>query len=153
MNEVKIYFLKEKPEVIPVISRWVWEEWSKDRKTLERQEKEYRLKTVTDRVPLSLVAFFDDEVAGTISIVENDIDEILHLKPWIAVNYVGEKFRNKGISTAMLKRAEEVAKDIGIKKIYLGTETTTDFYQKRGYTKIDEVYYKGEKTDIFEKEL
>ena len=49
-----------------------------------------------------------------------------------------EEQRHKGIGTALLAEAERVAKDYGMKRIYLSAEKgsfVVDWYERIGYTK------------------
>ena len=105
------------------------------------------------RIPFSLVAFLDGEIAGTISVVENDLKERDCYTPWVASNYVVEKHRNKGISSKMMVYVEEAMRRIGIKTAYLATEEVPDFYRKRGWQEIEKVNYKSEESLIFKKDL
>lgn len=54
---------------------------------------------------------------------------------------VTREYRNKGIGTSLIKRAEEYAKEIGIHSVYLHVETANisafRLYKRLGYT-IDE---------------
>ena len=81
----------------------------------------------------------DDHIIAFLSIeVHHEEEEYIYLDD-LSVTML---YRNKGIGTSLIERAEEYAKEIGIHRIYLHVEkaNTSAFklYQRLGYTIYEE---------------
>jgi ribosomal protein S18 acetylase RimI-like enzyme len=84
------------------------------------------------------IAAFDDEgnVIGELGI--SLTSHVAHIKTLI----VKKELRNKGIGEALIKKAEELAKEFDCHKIFLETGSTwkaRSFYEKLGYKKTGEL--------------
>ena len=97
-----------------------------------------RLKDMSEGKCISLVAEFNGEVAGYINLYFNRIEGPFKNLPEIVDFGVLEKFRNKGIGTALMDEAERLASEIS-EIVYLGVGLHSGYgsaqrmYVKRGY--------------------
>ncbi|MBD3670108.1 MAG: GNAT family N-acetyltransferase [Gammaproteobacteria bacterium] len=152
---VKITFLAEHPEAIPTLAGWSQSEWGYlyPGRSQEDVEAAITQRLNTDRVPFTLVAHDEDELLGSVSLVENDMETHPHLSPWIASLYVREEHRGQGIGKQLLKATEERARAIGIKTLYLFTPKSEDFYRGLAWAHHECVIYRGHPATIMSKHI
>ena len=90
-----------------------------------------------------------DEVIGTIALMKKDEDNA-ELKSF----YVSKEYRGNGISKELFKKVMNYSKELGLKRIFLGTyermETAIHFYKRRGFSEI-EFEHEDEDARFFEK--
>jgi predicted N-acetyltransferase YhbS len=124
MNEsVVIEYLASHPQFVPVIASWVFDYWkSKYRlKSVEEQIEKISERLNTNRFPLAFVALQNSQPIGTASLKIQEMTTHKHLYHWLGTVYVVQKYRNKGIGSVLVKRAETKAKELGVKTLYLHT--------------------------------
>ena len=68
---IAVDYLANHPELVEQLARLSWTEWQpiyqERRQTFEDAIKNYRERTNTDCLPLTLVALHEDELVGTVS--------------------------------------------------------------------------------------
>jgi predicted N-acetyltransferase YhbS len=123
------------PDLLPMVAERVHTQWFADKPAHTAEGMLQRMRgSLRAEVPIGLIAFLDGTPAGTISLVESDLDEREDLSPWIAGLLVFPDFRNKGVGSALLQSLMDIAKLIGLETIYLYTDKP-DFYEKFGWKK------------------
>ena len=144
---MKIAYLKEYSEWIPTVAQWFYEEWGIFHPGLDVKGIVKRLheRTNTDKIPMTLVAVEHNEVIGTISLKEYDMDTRKQYSPWLASLYVRNGFRNRGVGLKLINAGLEQARCLGIRRIYLYTRARkhVDFYLIQGWTLVEETLYRG----------
>ncbi len=152
---ITIDFLKNHPEYVETISRWIYEEWDhQTERDFEAVVAKTRQRLNEDRIPLTLVAFKDGQCVGTISIYEDDLSSRPDLTPWLAALFVHPDHRNQGIGSALMEALITVAKRLGIRKLYLHTETASGYYQRKGWTFLFRtINDRQEETEVFALDL
>ena len=95
-------------EVIPTLTKWYQFEWEpyygKDGPGNARVDLESRCNR--DELPVGLVAIEDNQVLGTAAL---DLDVTTNLTPSVVGLLVGPAYRRRGIATALIKAAEDLA--------------------------------------------
>lgn len=144
----------ENKEQIETIAHWYFEEWNTPiEKTLSRL-RNYPSNDVlvqlvaTDKNHLLATA----GLANTVNLVRKH-NRFSALKPWVALLYTQEQYRQQGIGKLLLEGIEEHARSLQLSKIYLYTFTAEALYAKCGWTAIASVNYKGHETVVMEKTL
>jgi predicted N-acetyltransferase YhbS len=154
---VKIAYLKEYSEWIPTIAQWFYEEWGKFHPGLDAKSIAKRLheRTNTDKIPMTLVAVEHNEVIGTISLKEYDMDTRKQYSPWLASLYVSNGFRHRGVGIRLVDAGLEQARNLGIEHIYLYTRARkhVDFYTMQGWTIVEETLYRGGRVTVLLKTI
>lgn len=152
---IKIEFLADFSEYITTVAGWIYEEWvDKEKRTVEEEIKRVAANCNRDTIPLTIVATNNNECAGTATIFKNDLKTMPELEPFLGALYVDKKYRNKGIGGKLIKGVIEISKGLGYKKIYLRTETASDYYAKRGWALVCETKdEKDEPTSVLEYEI
>jgi amino-acid N-acetyltransferase len=91
-------------------------------------------KLPVDDLPASLNNFFvaleENKVVGAIGLEKYENCGLLRSMA------VSPAFRNKGLASALVQQLESHAAALGIKCMYLLTETAPGFFEKKGYEKI-----------------
>ena len=95
----------------------------------------------------------DKELYGSAAIVKCDMSTKPHLSPWLASVFVLPLHRGKGIGKLLVEHIMHKAKENGISKMYLYTETAEGLYAKLGWTTISREVYNDEPVIIMELDL
>lgn len=154
-NNITIEYLADVPEVIPVISKWLYDEFNYliPGKTLEYVIESLQARLNHDIIPLSIVAFENNEILGTVSLKISDMDIRNNLQPWLAGLFVNVKYRNNGVGSFLVKSIEKIAKQLGENELYLYTPNASDFYNRIGWLNFEELEYKSNKVVIMKRFL
>lgn len=130
---LRIYNLVEHKKYIPTVAKWVYDEWSS--KYGERFEVTLKKTENTcneNKIPLTLIAFIDNEPVGVVALWENDLESRRDIRPYMATLYVIPEERGKGIGKKLMEAAIQKAKELGEKRIYLITNID-NLYEKFGW--------------------
>ena len=130
-KEMHIDYLADRPEFIPTLARWHHEEWADLRPG--------------DSV---VIATLENELLGSASLIEHDMDSRLDLTPWLAGVFVAPQHRRKGIGTALVRRVLEEATPLPLSKLYLYTVDSTAFYTNLGWSLVEKARYRGKNVSI-----
>jgi GNAT superfamily N-acetyltransferase len=150
-----IDFLKNRPEHLLTVARWVHDEWTHvTDPDFENQVQVSRGWLNDERIPLCLVALEGERCVGTVSIFVDDLASRQDLTPWLAALYVDAEYRDRGIGGALIERLLAVARGLGIRRLYLHTETASGYYRRKGWRFLFRtVNDRGEQTEVFDLEL
>jgi GNAT superfamily N-acetyltransferase len=151
-DEVKIFPLKEKPEYLNQVVEWLYLEWGINTEGSSLSTVKQKLETFKNinAIPINYVACKSEGLVGTFNLMLSDPPWRKDLSPWFASLHVEPTFRNQGIGTLLVKKAVSIAKQLGIRKLYLCTPTQQKMYAKLGWKPIDEVKFRGETVTIME---
>jgi predicted N-acetyltransferase YhbS len=113
-----------------------------------------RSRAVSDRVPLTLIALAGDELAGAVSLKQQEASTDASLSPWIGGLLVDEAWRGKGLGAALLKEAEATAATLGYAELYLSCEPDVEhFYARSGWTLMRRTLSCGNEVALMKKRL
>lgn len=155
--EIQIHFLAEHPDLVEQLAQLSWAEWQPiylDRgQTFADAVKNYRERTNTDCLPLTLVALHNNELVGTVSLKFHDLDTRPNLDPWLGALLVLPQWREQGIATMLMQRAVETAGKLNLEELYLWTHSAEGLYLKLGWQVVERTQYCGKqivvmKTDV-----
>lgn len=152
---MKIEYLADRREFIPLIARWFHREWAcfypgKDLAGFELMVSE---RANHDRLPLALVAMEGKELIGIGCLKAVDMETRPELTPWLAGMFVADERRGQGIGAALVKAVEGKARAMGVKRLYLHTPESEKFYAWLGWKTRERTVYCGREVAIMEKEL
>lgn len=152
---MKISYLADHQDVIPILSKWFYREWSYLHP--ERTEDDFcRLiseRINKDKIPMALVAFDQDDLLGTVCLKVNDMDTKPELTPWLAGLYVKESWRRKGVGSTLVDAIERKAFDIGVNHLFLYTPESEHFYSQLGWVVTEREDYHNVPVTVMEKEI
>jgi predicted N-acetyltransferase YhbS len=151
----RIKYLAEKPETIDIIARWLHDEFQYlvPGKSIGDVVELLHDRLNRDKLPLGIVALRNDEILGTVSLKISDMDIRDNLSPWMAGLYVDKKYRNRGIGALLVKSIQEIARQFGYKELFLYTPGASGFYERIGWTTLEELTYKTKDVVIMNYEL
>jgi GNAT superfamily N-acetyltransferase len=147
---VTIVGLEEKRELLPQVASLLHNEWGSlyPGKDIESRVRRLESYLNLDHIPFTLVALEGDELLGTASAIENDMDSHLEWGPWLASVYVLPNRRGAGIGTALVHEVAARSASFGAKDLYLWTEKSEGLYESQGWATIAYEEYKGRKVSI-----
>jgi len=150
MQAVQFVYLQDHPEFLPIIAAWHHEEWAYIRPgdTIAARQKRLAAECGHCEIPTSLVALIDGSVAGSISLLAEDMDTHPELTPWLASLYVAPQRRRQGIGAALVKRLTEEARNVGVSKLYLYTPSEERFYARLGWRTLEQTSYAGKPATV-----
>ena len=150
---LNIGLLAEYPELTPMLARWHREEWGHLTPGRSLREWTDRLskRANRDRIPLTVIAFENEQPVGLASIVLYDMDTRKDLSPWLAGVFVAPAFRRRGFGAALVTAIEEHASRLGVERLYLYTNSAQGLYEQLGWQEIEREAYRGREVIIMSK--
>ncbi len=139
-NNIQIDFLANHKQFVDIVAKFWCLEWGSDKSEQGIKKTKDRIldRLNTDKIPLIFIAFSADKCIGTVAIVEDDLEKRPDLTPWIASVYIDKEYRGHGIAKLLVETAVKKAKGLGLKIIYLHTETAHGLYEKMGWIRLSE---------------
>ena len=137
-------------DLIDTIARWHWEQWDQAYPggSVTMWAAGLRRCANRDRIPTASVALDGAEPCGTALLVTHDMSTRRALSPWLAGVFVAPAHRQRGIASALVRRAVQQAAALGVTRLYLYTESARDLYEKLGWRAIAKEHYDGQPVTI-----
>ena len=92
-----------------------------------------------DQLPFCLIAHDNGEFLGTASVVIEELTSHSHLTPWLSGVLVQSTHRRRGIGTALVSSCVELAANFGVRRMYLFTPDSTEFYGRLGWQHVEAI--------------
>jgi len=105
-----------------------------------------------DKISSCFLAIEKNELLGFATIREK-VHNIPHLSPWLFILYVKEQHRKKGIGRKLIEKVEDLARELGYRTIYLGTEDKAEYYKKLNWTELEPLNVNGIRVVLMKKNL
>lgn len=104
-----------------------------------------------DKIPLTLVALYEDKPVGMCSLRENDGIRP-DLMPWLGSLVVDPDYQKQGIGQLLIDATKQKAEQLGFAKLFLFAfdPTIPDYYEKLGWQKIGGDQLKGHRVTVME---
>ena len=140
---MRIEYLADRTDALPILARWKHKEWGHLRAgdTVEKRQARLAETAHRDRIPLTVVALQGEEVLGSASLIEHDMETRMELTPWLAGVYVGEAYRCRGIGAELVRRIMSEAGKLKVPLLYLYTVHSEKFYAALGWTFLERTSY------------
>lgn len=138
---LKITHLFHQPQLIESVAQMIYNEfWVDvvDGMSLDDLVAHLRTATDADHIPLCLIALQDEELVGTVNLIENDDAARSHLRAWLAAMVVREDQRGSGIGTKLVNALLTEARWMHIPTLYFGTDGP-GFYERIGAIQHEKV--------------
>jgi GNAT superfamily N-acetyltransferase len=146
----EIGFIEDRPDVVPVISEWVWAEWG------YRSQGDCAADLRDSRrggIPNRFVALRDEQPVGIVNLIECNLPPRCDLTPWLAGLFVHPEHRGADIGAALVRFCERQAAALGFPRLYLYTEDAEGFYRRLGWSTIESRPWEGEIVAVMERAL
>ena len=148
-----IAFLAKHLHTIPILSDWYRAEWEPyyGRHGPGDARRDLESRCNDDKLPLGLIALTDGEVVGTVAL---DLDPSTNLTPSAVGLVVRHDQRKKGVATALLQSAEEVARQLAFDRLYMSTTILGNHLTRLGWQQGAQVtFMNNEVGSVFVKVL
>jgi GNAT superfamily N-acetyltransferase len=153
---MKLELLADDPDSHKTVAKWYFDEWVSaiPGVTIDRVENKLSKAINRDSAPLIVLAKHGDELIGAAELKRHEMDIYPNYEYWLGGVYVKNTFRQKGVGKALTQDVMARAKSLGIRKLYLQTESLNGgLYQRCGFEGIEEVDYKGHRVLVMVAEL
>ena len=150
---MNIELLADHTDAIPTLSEWYKSEWEPyyGRRGPGDARADLELRCNHEVIPIGLVALEGDEVHGTLAL---DFDPATKLSPSVVGLLVRHDRRGRGIATALLQSAEDLARRLGYRRLYISTTVLGDLLVHLGWQSIGKVeFLNNERGSIFARDL
>ena len=133
-------------ERVDLIARWHFAEWGHldPSATLEGWTAGLRQRTRRDQIPTTYVALDENELLGSVTLVEHDMLTRPDLSPWLAGVYVTPERRHQDTGSALVRHAVHQTALMGVQRLYLYTHAARAFYANLGWRFLAEDEYEGQ---------
>ncbi|PIQ38258.1 MAG: GNAT family N-acetyltransferase [Lysobacterales bacterium CG17_big_fil_post_rev_8_21_14_2_50_64_11] len=139
MRATRICLLADVPECVPVLARWHHAQWGALIRdwSLATAQAELQAQAAQRAMPATLVLHVDGALAGSVSLLDNDVPEFADRGPWLASLYVVPTLRRRGLGERLLSAAVSHARGCGVATLYLFTPEHRDFYARHGWRLLE----------------
>ena len=151
---IKIDFLKNQPGSIEQLAQ-IWYQvlgriWVPD-VPIELVEQRFVEHLNDDKIPLTLVALYNEQPIGMCSLRVNDGIRP-DFMPWLGSLVVDPRYQKQGIGEQLISACKKKAKQLGFNKLFLFAfdPTIPEYYHKLGWQKIGLDEFKGHLVTVME---
>jgi len=140
-HDVVVIPLSDLPDRADEIAQWHYDEWGHLYPSDAKQEffsDMHRCAQSRVVLPQTWLAMVDGQLAGTISVLEEDLATHRHLTPWLMNVLVAPKYRGRGIATMMVEHVKHWASTQPIERLYLYTEDQQKLYKRLGFESYEQ---------------
>ena len=140
---------------IPIIGKWMYEEWSYafPSRTLQDIQKNLFGRMNENEMPITLVAHDERGVLGTASLKASDMESLPALTPWLSSVFVHPEHRGEGIARELAAEIEKTARQMGYTKLYVFNPVSQGVFQSLGWSVMQTLEYGGKELAILLKDL
>ena len=143
MPDVAIHSMAGRPDWIGPGAAWWHAQWGQHMGySLADAEAAITALTSPDSGQAALIALVDGIPAGSVFLVDRDLETHTHLTPWLAGLFVLPAFRRMGIGEALVSAIIGHASAAGRNRLYLYT-SLAEFYRRRGWTRQEVITLHG----------
>jgi predicted N-acetyltransferase YhbS len=137
----RIEQLAQRPDVLPTIAAWIYDEWwtNVEGSNVGSLSELLQAHLIPNQMPLTLVASLERCPVGTVTLLAHDVDtdQWPELSPWLAAVYVVPGYRQRGIGAALVNAIVAQATALGVGSPYLSTVGREEFYARLGWEVVD----------------
>lgn len=140
---------------IPIIAKWIYEEWAYafPLRTLQDIQKALFGRMNENEMPITLVAHDERGVLGTASLKASEMDILQDRTPWLSQVFVHPDHRGQGVATALAAEIEKIARQMGYSTLYVFNPVSQGVYERLGWKVERTVQYGGKELAILAKKI
>ena len=140
---------------IPIIGKWIYEEWSYafPLRTLQEIQRGLFGRINENEMPITLVAHDERGVLGTASLKASDMEILQDITPWLSSVFVHPDHRGEGVATALVAEIEKIARQLGFTRIHVFNPISQGVFEKLGWSVLQTVQYGGKELAILVKDI
>jgi RimJ/RimL family protein N-acetyltransferase len=140
---ITVGFLADYRETVPTLAKWFraqWPDYYADM-SQEEMEQDFLSDASRDRLPIRLVAFESNGLAGTIVLRERGSETLQGFQPELGGLYVVESHRGQGIGTELVRAGMKLARDQGYETVYATTVVAAGILERSGWEFVKTVIH------------
>lgn len=156
LKEVSFSFLADRPDAIPMIAKWYFEEWGhvQPGNSFEATCEKIKEKLNRDKPPLHVIATCGSDLLGVAQLKLYEMPEYPDKEFWLGSVFVAQPSRGIGIALGLCQKVSEVAKSFGIEELYLSTEHLDGgVYARAGWVPYERTTSRGDEVLVMVKKL
>ncbi|HMD79932.1 MAG TPA: GNAT family N-acetyltransferase [Anaerolineales bacterium] len=148
---IRISFLADYPDTIPTLVKWFRAQWPDYHAAIsdEEMKQDFLEDAARDRLPIRLIAFESNELAGTIILREDGSEMLPDFQPELGGLYVVESHRGHGIATKLVQAGMKVAREQGYETVYATTVAAAGILERLGWEFLQTVVYQEGPTALY----
>ena len=148
-------FLADRPELVPTVAQWWFDEWPKAGARLEDLVQGLTANLHKDTIPTQIIALDAGNVVGSAVLKQHELPERYpELEHWLGSVFVCEAARCKGVASALCARVIDLAIGFGLPALHLQTyDTIGGLYARLGWQTIARIASEGRETLVMKKRL
>lgn len=148
-------YLADRPELIPVLAGWFFNEWGSHNPdlTLESIEDNLKERLHRDSIPLVIIKLVDGTPIASASLKIREMETHPHYQHWLGSVYVLPECRGLGIGSELIRYTVDNARQLAVDELYLYTRKKQYFYSKLGWKPVETPIYHGRKVIIMKQIL
>jgi len=121
--------------------------------SVEAEEKSLQAFTSDQNGQVALVAKLDGVLAGTCLLARSELEPCHPVSPWLAGLYVAPEHRRRGVGRVLVAAIEDQARQWGNRRLYLYTDSAIKYYERLGWSNIDQIDWRGFATTLMARDL
>jgi GNAT superfamily N-acetyltransferase len=148
--------LADRPDAIPRIASWYFDQWGHLRKNADVRDFEKKLQSSLNRneLPLVILAVEREEIVGVTELKYREMDIFPDKEHWLGGVYVPEEHRGRGIASQLIQQALRISRTHGVSTLFLQTENLDGgLYVNLGWVPIEQLNYRGLDVLVMERNL
>lgn len=156
MTGVQFLKLADRPDAIPQVAAWYFEEWGylNPAATADRIADKLAASLNRDSIPLVVLAVDGDAVVGAAELKYREMTIYPEKEHWLGGVFVAPKHRGRGVAARMIDSVVDTARTLGVKLLHLQTpQLDGGLYLKLGWRRIEQVHYNGLDVLVMEREI
>ena len=148
---ITIGFLADCLDTIPTLIQWFRDQWPDYHADMsqEEMEQDFLEDASRDRLPIRLIAFESNELAGTITLRDNGSAMPPELQPELGGLYVVESHRGHGVATELVRAGMQLAHKQGYKTVYATTVVAAGILERLGWEFLKTVAHEDEELPLY----
>jgi GNAT superfamily N-acetyltransferase len=150
---IEIEYLEDFPEALPIVARWAHAERGHQNAghSIQDVESIFRHRMNKSEPPIAVTAVENSEVLGMASLNIRELEQYPQYEYWLESVFVGEEYRHRGIGKLLVEKVTEIARNLGLREIYLHTGWNEEWYVKFGWQVVDRISTLGHEAVIMRK--
>jgi len=151
----RIAYLADHPKHVHTLADWFRAEWLGyyASRTHDDVAAELSLDQNRNRIPIRLVAFDGDELAGCIVLRQIVLSTQPDYSPGLGGLYVHPPYRMRGIGAELVLAGMQLATRLGYPVIYTTTNTASGIIERLGWERMESVVHHGEELGLYRVKL
>ncbi len=146
MTNIRFLHLADRPDAIPLVADWYFEEWGylNPAATPDRIAEKLSAALNRDCIPLVVLAVEGDAVIGAAELKYREMTVFPEREHWLGGVFVTSERRGYGVATRLIDSVVDTARTLGVRVLHLQTpQLDGGLYLKLGWQRGEQVRYNG----------